>query len=117
FLFRGYMYRALRNWRGPWPAALIVGVIFGAFHIQGSPVGFLVPLAVFGVMLCFVYEISGSLYACIALHAVNNSIAFAALEHAANGLYIVLPVAALATIWLLLRGVVDAWPTRAPLSA
>src|SRR5262249_31122331 len=43
FLFRGYMYRALRNWRGPWPAALIVGVIFGAFHIQGSPVGFLVP--------------------------------------------------------------------------
>jgi uncharacterized protein len=110
FLFRGYMFRALRNWRGPWPAALIVGVIFGAFHIQGSPVGFLVPLAVFGVMLCVVYELSGSLYPGIALHAVNNSVAFAVIEHARGGVYLLLPVAALTVIWLLLRGVVDAWP-------
>jgi uncharacterized protein len=111
FLFRGYMFRALRNWHGPWPAALIVGVIFGAFHIQGSPVGFLVPLAIFGVMLCLVYELSGSLYPCIALHAVNNSVAFAAIEHARGGVYLLLPVAALTVIWLLLRFAVEAWPS------
>jgi uncharacterized protein len=111
FLFRGYMFRALRNWHGPWPAALIVGLIFGAFHIEGSPVGFLVPLAIFGVMLCLVYELTDSLYPCIALHAVNNSIAFAAIEHARGGVYLLLPVAALTAIWLLLRFVVEAWPT------
>ncbi len=29
FLFRGFMFGALRNWRGPWPAAVITGVVFG----------------------------------------------------------------------------------------
>jgi len=32
FLFRGFIFTALRNWRGVLPAALITGLLFGAVH-------------------------------------------------------------------------------------
>jgi membrane protease YdiL (CAAX protease family) len=76
--FRGYFFGALRNWRGVWPAAIGTGVVFGAIHAGSAPVGFLVPLAFFGIGLCLLYHYSGSLYPCIALHALNNSIALGA---------------------------------------
>jgi uncharacterized protein len=76
FFFRGYVFGALRNWRGVWPAAVITGLLFGAIHGGSAPVGFLVPLAVFGFLLCLVYDRTRSLYPCMALHCVNNSIAF-----------------------------------------
>jgi len=75
-LFRGYMFTALRNWAGVWPAALVTGAVFGAIHAGSTPVGLLVPLAVFGVGLCLLYAWTRSLYPCIALHAVNNAVAF-----------------------------------------
>lgn len=79
-LFRGYMFGALRNWRGPWPAALIVGVLFGAVHVFGQEAEFLVPLAILGVALCVLRWRTGSLLPCIALHAINNSLAFSVAE-------------------------------------
>src|SRR5262249_32178046 len=109
FLFRGYMFRALRNWRGVAPAALIVGLLFGAVHLGSAQVGYLVPLAAFGVLLCLLYDVTKSLYPCIALHCVNNSIAFASLEHARVGVGIAMLVGALLTIALLLRFVVPWW--------
>lgn len=74
-LFRGYIFRALRNWRGFAPAAIITGLIFGAVHIGSSPIGYALPLAAFGFGLCLLYQWTGSLYPCIALHAVNNAFA------------------------------------------
>ncbi len=76
FFFRGFFYPALRNWRGVAPAAIITGLIFGLIHAGSSPVEALLPLAVLGILLCLLYEKTGSLYPCIALHAVNNSLAF-----------------------------------------
>jgi membrane protease YdiL (CAAX protease family) len=76
FFFRGYFFPALRNWRGVWPAAAITGLVFGAIHAGSAPVGYLVPLGVFGMALCLLYVRTGSLYPCIALHCLNNSIAF-----------------------------------------
>ena len=38
--------------------------------------GLLVPLAVLGFGLCLIYAWTRSLYPCVALHAVNNAIAF-----------------------------------------
>jgi membrane protease YdiL (CAAX protease family) len=111
FLFRGYMFRALRNWRGVVPAALIVGVLFGAVHLGSAQVGYLAPLAVFGVMLCLLYELTTSLYPCIALHCVNNSIAFASLEHARVGVGIAMLAGALLTIAVLLRFAIGRWNT------
>jgi hypothetical protein len=74
--FRGYFFTALRNWHGVWPAAIITGLTFGGIHAGSAPVGYLVPLAVFGFGLCLLYWRTGSLYPCIALHCLNNSIAF-----------------------------------------
>ena len=73
--FRGFFFRSLRNWRGPWVAAVITGLVFGAVHAFGSPIGFLLPLAAFGFGLSVLYWRTGSLLPCIALHALNNSLA------------------------------------------
>lgn len=73
--FRGYFFAALKNWRGVLPAAILTGVVFGAMHAGSAPVGFLVPLALFGIGLCLLYHWTKSLYPCIALHALNNSVA------------------------------------------
>jgi membrane protease YdiL (CAAX protease family) len=79
--FRGYFFGALRNWKGFWPAAVITGVVFGGIHAGSAPVGYLVPLAVFGVLLCALYVRTRSLYPCITLHAINNSIALGTTQH------------------------------------
>jgi len=76
--FRGFFFGALRNWHGPVLAALLTGALFGGIHAGSSPVGYLVPLAIFGIGLCLLYELTGSLYPPIALHALNNSIALGA---------------------------------------
>jgi membrane protease YdiL (CAAX protease family) len=81
FLFRGYMFTALRNWRGTLPAAIITGLVFGAVHAESAPVLDLAPLAALGFGLCLLYRYSGSLYPCMIAHSLNNSIAFSSLEN------------------------------------
>src|SRR6185312_989475 len=44
-LFRGYMFTALRNWRGTLVAAVLVGLLFGLVHATSAPEADLVPLA------------------------------------------------------------------------
>jgi len=73
--FRGYVFSALRR-RGLFLAAGVTGLAFGLAHVVSSPIGFIVPLAALGVILCLLYERTRSLYPCMALHALNNSIAF-----------------------------------------
>jgi uncharacterized protein len=80
FLFRGYIFTALRNWRGTLPAALITGALFGGVHVGSAPALDLVPLAALGFGLCLLYRYSGSLYPCIAAHSLNNALAFSSLE-------------------------------------
>jgi CAAX protease family protein len=80
FLFRGFIFTALGNWRGVWPAAVLTGILFGAVHAGSAPALDLVPLAVLGFGLCLLYRATGSLYPCIAAHCVNNSLAFGSLE-------------------------------------
>jgi uncharacterized protein len=79
FFFRGFFYRALRSRYSVLGAALIDGILFGAIHWDFSTAdGLLIipPLAALGFMFCLVYERTGSIYPVIALHALNNSIAF-----------------------------------------
>jgi membrane protease YdiL (CAAX protease family) len=80
FLFRGFIFTALRNWKGMWPAAIITGVLFGGVHIGSAPTLDLVPLMGLGFGLCLLYRYTGSLYPCMIAHSLNNSIAFGSLE-------------------------------------
>lgn len=73
--FRGFLYGGLRK-RGVPIAVLVSGAIFGLAHVASSPVGLLVPLAVLGMIFALLYERTGSLYPAIAMHALNNSVAF-----------------------------------------
>src|SRR5207302_8566413 len=42
FLFRGYIFTALRGWAGVWRSALITGALFGLIHIDPNrPAAFL----------------------------------------------------------------------------
>jgi len=81
FLFRGFIFTALRNWRGTLPAALITGLVFGGVHYGSAPALDLLPLAALGFGLCLLYRYTGSLYACMAAHSLNNSLAFSSLEN------------------------------------
>ena len=72
FLFRGYIFTALRNWRGTLPAAIITGLLFGGVHFGSAPALDLLPLAALGFGLCLLYRYSGSLYPCIIAHSLNN---------------------------------------------
>ncbi len=104
--FRGFLFGALRR-RGLFVAAAVTGLAFGLAHVASSPIGFLVPLAALGVILCLLYERTGSLYPSIALHCLNNSIAFGV----GDGRGWVIPVA-LAGAGVVLTGVLRA-ATRA----
>ena len=58
-------------------AALISAAIFGLFHYTGAGSIAVVPqLAFLGFALCWVYEETGSIYPTMAIHALNNAIAF-----------------------------------------
>ncbi|HEX6745340.1 MAG TPA: CPBP family intramembrane glutamic endopeptidase [Solirubrobacteraceae bacterium] len=81
FFFRGFFYGSLRNWKGPWPAAVITGLVFGAIHVGSAEAAFLLPLGFFGFSLCLLRERTGSLYPGIALHCMNNSLAFGVSQH------------------------------------
>lgn len=80
FFFRGFFYGALRTRFSIAAAAIIDGLVFGLIHFEGGTDGLLIvpPLAVLGVVFCLVYEKTRSLYPVIALHSINNSIAYAA---------------------------------------
>jgi hypothetical protein len=77
FFFRGFFYRALRSRLGILAAAAIDGVVFGLIHYGGSDTLELLPiLGGLGFMFCLVYERTGTLYTVIALHALNNAVAY-----------------------------------------
>ena len=113
FLFRGFMFPALRRWRGLWPAAIIVGSLFGLIHVAGSPIEFIPLLMFFGIALCLLYARTKSLYPCIALHALNNSVAFSTSLDWTWQLGVLL--AAVASVLVLLALLVERVFGRAPL--
>jgi CAAX protease family protein len=112
FFFRGFFYGALRNWRGVLPAAIVTGLVFGAIHVGSADWEFLLPLGVFGFLLCMLRERTGSLYPCIALHCANNSLAFGVSQDWGWQIPVLL-VAALSLIGLVALAVRSRW-TPAP---
>jgi membrane protease YdiL (CAAX protease family) len=77
--FRGFMFTTLARKLGPWWGMLIVGVVFGLGHAPAPWIS-LVALGAFGVGLCLLYWRTESIIPGMALHALNNSITFAAIK-------------------------------------
>ena len=75
-VFRGWLYGNLRKNLKIVPAMLIVSILFGVLHEQLS-VGIYV--GILSVFLCLEREITGTIYAGIITHMIQNSIAFAFL--------------------------------------
>lgn len=73
--FRGFLFGGLRGRMSFWPAAVISGLLFGLVHLPGGPLQ-VPPLAVFGVLLAWLYERTGSLGPPILMHAIQNAISF-----------------------------------------
>lgn len=90
--FRGFFFRSLRNRMPLLVAAGLTGALFGFIHWDGSSSGILIvpPLAYLGFMFCLVYDRTGSLFPSIALHALNNTLAYSVQVD--NGWLVSLPV-------------------------
>ena len=69
-VFRGYVYPAMKYFSGPWVAGICTSLIFTAAHCNLAA---LLPLFIFGGLLAFVYEKTGSIWAPIAVHCAFNS--------------------------------------------
>ena len=97
FFFRGFIFGALRRARvrvaghniGTWLAAIETGILFGIAHTGSASAQYLIPLGFLGFVLCIVRWKTRSLYPCMALHSVNNSIALGYNELHWNGAEIV----------------------------
>ncbi len=83
FFFRGFVFGALRRMRvmvggrnlGTWVAALITAILFGLAHTGSAAPKYLIPLGFLGFVLCLLRWRTRSLYPCMALHSINNSLA------------------------------------------
>jgi membrane protease YdiL (CAAX protease family) len=71
-VFRGFLFRGFANsWGWVWGALASAG-IFGIAHLQ---LDLFVPLATLGFILAWAYKRTGSLWTCITMHGLFNTIA------------------------------------------
>src|SRR5919201_878372 len=80
FFFRGFMFTTFARRLGPVWATVIVAIVFGLVHAPGSALAGVVVLAVFVAALCILYWRLRSIVPGMALHALHNSISFAATK-------------------------------------
>jgi membrane protease YdiL (CAAX protease family) len=97
-LFRGFVFPALKPKLGLIAAAVISGAIFGGIHVTnyiGEPtrlaVASIITLVTLGTLFALLFWKTGSLLPCIALHAINNSVAFGAMQDWTWEIAILLP--------------------------
>lgn len=74
-LFRGVIFAGLRRSLSLWPAALISSALWAVLHLAAANIAVVGVLALFGLVLAWLYERTGTLWAPICAHAINNSIA------------------------------------------
>lgn len=69
--FRGLLYPALRQLRGPGYAILMTALVFGLVH--GLP-AVVVPMVLFGVVMAWLGETGGSILPCVLGHMAFNAL-------------------------------------------
>ncbi len=71
-MFRGYLQRQVERSLGVAWSIVLVGLVFGLFHLRPTQV---LPLATLGVYLGFSVWVTGSLWAGVLVHLLNNGLA------------------------------------------
>ena len=71
-MFRGYLQRQVERSLGVVASILVVGLLFGAFHLRPTQV---LPLATLGIYLGFSVWVTGSLWTGVLIHFLNNGLA------------------------------------------
>lgn len=108
--FRGVLLHALHKRMRPWALALVVGLVFGIFHVALFR---LAPTALLGILLAAVTLLTGSIFPAMLWHALSNSLALLA---GLNGY----PVSDLAPEWFavgalgLIAVFIILWRNRTP---
>ncbi len=77
--FRGFAFAGFRRRLPLAAAATLTGAIFGLAHFGPGNLAAVGQLAGLGLILCLLYEKTGSLWPPILVHTINNAIAFAVL--------------------------------------
>lgn len=75
-VFRGYIYGVLKKFSNPFFAMLVAGALFAVVHMNLPA---LLPLWIFAIMLTLSYELSGSLWVPIGIHAGFNTFTVVAM--------------------------------------
>ena len=117
FFFRGFIFGALRNWRGMWPAAILTGLVFGAIHAGSSDPAYLAAARRLRARAVPALREDRVALPVHRLHCANNSLAFGVTQDWGWEI-LVLFGGSLALIALVLRGRVRAVAARrAPAAA
>ncbi len=74
--FRGFVFRAYLNQKGPWQAFLFSSGLFALVHLNLPA---LLPIFAMGLLLAYLYIRTGSIVPAIIAHGVNNAAAFTLL--------------------------------------
>lgn len=75
-LFRGYLFGTLRRLLSFWPTAIIVSALFGLVHGQWNVA---IDTFALSIILCWLREYTGAVWASIFLHMIKNGLAFSLL--------------------------------------
>jgi hypothetical protein len=83
-VFRWTLFNAMRRWWGFWPGAIVSSLLFGLAHSQPpfTPAMFACitfPLAVGGVILCFVYAKTNNAWSSFFTHGAFNGLSLVLL--------------------------------------
>lgn len=70
-VFRGILFNLLNRKRGMATAMVVSSILFGVLHLET-----MVPTAIIGFTLCFIYQKTGSLKLVMGAHMFNNLMAF-----------------------------------------
>lgn len=72
-VFRGFLYGKLRILVPKWLAIILTSLLFGIIHLQWN-VG--VVVFAMSIITCILREVTGTIYAGMLVHIINNSVAF-----------------------------------------
>lgn len=73
--FRGYLYAGLRRSLGHWQGLVSSSLIFALIHLTPSVI---IPIFLMGVIFAWLYDRTDSLWPCIVLHGLMNTLSLIA---------------------------------------